>query len=273
MNVLADNITISGTKVLGSYDATGSGTITPKAAANCASLPRPNGSSAGRTALLNALNPAHASFGCFQWSRSSSLNQATASTQLTYIPFAFDDLGYAVTASSNIPKDLTKVELQQIYNCEFGFTALIPQAGSGTRAAWLSYLSITEAQVAARPCIRDVVAGSPVQEHSGIPLDNNSITPYSAGKWLQQSTNAIPDVHGNSVLGKINGGLAAVPSPDFDGKRAVYNVIPTSQEGTAPYSTVFVGSSSLICTNGALINANGFATHPSCGSTALRTAP
>ena len=276
LNALSEVVAIGGVKQIGSYDATGA-LISTKATANCTNLTRPNGSNSGRAALLNALTPGNAVEGCYQFARSSSLNQGNTGIgkpQLTYIPYAFDDLGYAVLASSNIPKDLTKVELQAIYNCEFGFKALIPQSGSGTRSAWLTYLGITEAQVTARPCISSVAPdGSQIQEHNGLVLDNDSIVPYSVGKWLQQSTNSITDVHGDSVLGKINGGLAAVPSSDFDGKRAVYNVIATAQEGNAPYSTVFVGPSSLVCSNTSTITNSGFAPNPNCGSTALKTAP
>lgn len=279
MNNMAEAITIGGIKVLGSYDATGSATISPKAAANCQNLSRPNGSSAGRGALIKALKSTDATFGCYDWSRSSSLNTTSTGAgqaQLTYVPFAFDDLGFAVTKSSVIPKDLTKAELIAIYNCEVdGITALIPQLGSGTRGSWMSYVTLTEAEVVdgAHACVKDAVNGAPVQEHNGIVLNDTSITPYSVGKWQLQSTNSIADVTGRSVLGKINGGLAAVPSPDFDGKRAVYNIIPTAKEGTAPYTTVFVGPNSLVCQNTAIITAAGFATNPNCGSIATKTAP
>ena len=52
MNALSNDITIGGSKVIGSYDATGSATIATQAAAACQAIARPNGSGAGRTALL-----------------------------------------------------------------------------------------------------------------------------------------------------------------------------------------------------------------------------
>src|SRR5580704_14313324 len=52
MNALSNVITIGGTKVLGSYDATGSATIATQSAAACSAIARPNGSGAGRAALI-----------------------------------------------------------------------------------------------------------------------------------------------------------------------------------------------------------------------------
>lgn len=265
-----------GIKITGSYNATGSATISTKAAANCTNVPRPNGSSAGRTALSNSLAPGAATAGCFQFSRSSSLNTAGiaggASRQLTYIPYAYDYLGFAVTAGSIIPKILSKIEVQSIYNCEIpGFKALIPQAGSGTRSAWLSYLGLNEASLATRPCISATINGSPVQEHNGIPLDNESIVPYSVGKWNQQAATEIPDVHGNTVLGILDGTVPNEPNTTFAGKREIYNVIATTNETVAPFNTVFVGPTSAVCSNTAIIKANAFGVNPNCGSTALKT--
>lgn len=56
MNGLAAAITVNGQKVIGSYDATGSANVTtkdPAVNANC-TMARPNGSGAGRAALLTS---------------------------------------------------------------------------------------------------------------------------------------------------------------------------------------------------------------------------
>ncbi len=57
MDGLSNTTTIAGTKVIGSYDAVGTANITtkdPTVNPNC-TIPRPNGSNAGRAALLNSL--------------------------------------------------------------------------------------------------------------------------------------------------------------------------------------------------------------------------
>lgn len=268
MNNVANAVTIGGTKVLGSYDAVGSATISTKAAAACTGMARPNGSGAGRTALINSQVAGN---GCVDFSRSSSLNLAAAAVQLTYVPFASDDLGFAVTATSAIPKQLTKQDLIDIYHCLVpGIKAIIPQPGSGTRAAWLTYVG-NPTPLSSFPCITDTVGGVLVEEHDGRVLNDNSIVPYSAGKWLTQATDQITDVHGKSVLGQINGALASVPNPVFDGQRTVYNVIPTSKIADPTYASVFVGAGSQICSNTALINQSGFAPVANCGVTTFQT--
>ena len=72
LNALAEIVTDGGQKVIGSYDAIGSPTITTKDPAStpaCKDIIRPNGSSKGRDALQASLV---AGDGCFQFARSSS---------------------------------------------------------------------------------------------------------------------------------------------------------------------------------------------------------
>jgi ABC-type phosphate transport system substrate-binding protein len=275
-NVITDS---SGNKLIGSYDATGSATIATHAGTACAQVPRPNGSGAGRTALLNSLN---ANDGCLQFSRSSSLNLAAATPGLTYIPFATDAVSYAVTANSNIPKTLALSDLQAIYHCDpnfvgaappFSITVILPQAGSGTRSFWESTMNILDTDVVSGkyPCIIDHKNGNPIEEHDGRVLDDNSIAPFSVSQYIAQSENTIPDLRGKAVLGVIDGFTPSVINNNFEVSRSVYNVIPTSQVNNAPYSAVFVGPGSAVCTNAAIINQYGFATNPNCGSTASHT--
>ena len=137
----------------------------PKAAANCQNLTRPNGSSAGRAALINSLTPGNAIQGCYDWSRSSSLNiaaVAAATGGLTYVPFAVDAFTYAVAKDSDIPRDLSLDDVKSIYRCEVpGIKPYIPQSGSGTRQYWLQQMGITEAQVTSTyTCIKDTKNGA-----------------------------------------------------------------------------------------------------------------
>ncbi len=275
-NVITDG---TGTKLIASYDAVGSATIATKNTTACSAVNRPNGSGAGRTALLTSLQ---ANDGCLQFSRSSSLNLAAATPGLTYIPFATDAVSYAVTANSNIPKTLALSDLQAIYHCDpnfvgtapnFAIKVILPQSGSGTRSFWESTMNILDADVVAGryPCIIDKKNGQPIEEHDGRVLDDNSLAPFSISQYIAQSENTIPDLRGKSVLGVIDGFTPSVINGSFEVSRSVYNVVPTSQIGTAPYSTVFVGSNSAVCQNTAVINQYGFATNPNCGSTSQHT--
>ncbi|MFF2850656.1 hypothetical protein ACFVT5_30645 [Streptomyces sp. NPDC058001] len=280
MNGLSQAVTINGTKVLGSYNAVGAPTITTKdpAVNNKCAIARPNGSGAGRTALVNSLQ---AGDGCLDFARSSSLNLAAASPGLTYVPFGVDSVTYAITPSSVLPRKLTLADLKAIYHCDpnyvgtgpnFSVNALLPQAGSGTRSYWMSQVGITEADVTAGvyPCVKDKKGSTPIQEHDGRVLDDKSIVPFSTAQYIAQGA-TVADVRGRAILGTIDGKSATVLNSDFGIKREVYNVIPTSKIGTAPWSTVFTGSGSLICKQADVINNYGFATNPNCGDTSKQT--
>ncbi|MEV7281490.1 substrate-binding domain-containing protein [Streptomyces sp. NPDC093111] len=281
MNGLANAITINGTKVIGSYDATGSPQVTTKdpAVTPGCTMNRPNGSGAGRTALLNSLQ---ANNGCLDFARSSSLNLGAASPGLTYVPFAVDAVSYAITPTSTVPRKLTLTDLKAIYHCDpayvgngpnFGITVYLPQAGSGTRSFWESQMGITDADVVAGvyPCIKDAKGGAPVQEHDGRVLDDKSIVPFSIAQYNAQSSQTIADLRGRAILGSVDGLAPTVLNSGFGVKRDVYNVIPTSKLTTPPWSTVFVGSGSLVCQQQGVINTYGFAANPNCGDTSKQT--
>jgi ABC-type phosphate transport system substrate-binding protein len=275
MNQVANDVTIGGAKQIGSWNATGSATFNT-GKAGCSAVARPNGSGAGRAALLTSLN---AGDGCIQFARSSSLTLTASSPSLTYVPMAVDAVSYAVTASSTLPRSLALSDLQSIYHCDPAFvgtgpnyavTPQLPQAGSGTRSYWESQMNITDADVNANvyPCIvNGTKNGQIIEEHTGTTLDDKSIAPFSIGQYTDQSNGLIQDKRGSAVLGVIGGTDPQLINSNFAIKRDVYNVIPTSQIGTAPYSTVFVGAGSLICQDTATILHYGFALNPNCGST------
>ncbi|MFD9371546.1 substrate-binding domain-containing protein [Streptomyces sp. NPDC060020] len=281
MNGLAAAITVNGQKVIGSYDATGSANITtkdPAVNANC-TIARPNGSGAGRSALLTSLQ---ASNGCLDFARSSSLNLAAAAPGLTYVPFAVDGVTYAITPGSAIPRKLGLADLKAIYHCDpnyvgagpnYDMTVYLPQAGSGTRSFWESQMGITDADVVAGvyPCVKDKKGSAPVQEHDGRVLDDKSIVPFSIAQYQSQSSQTIADLRGRAILGTVDGLAPTVLNSGFGVKRDVYNVIPTSKVATAPWSTVFVGANSEICKQTSVINTYGFATNPNCGDTTKQT--
>ncbi|MFF3558883.1 hypothetical protein ACFYXS_02405 [Streptomyces sp. NPDC002574] len=282
MNGIANVVTINGVKVIGSYNATGSAKITPKdptASPACTNMDRPNGSGAGRAALLTSLQAGN---GCLDFARSSSLTLTAATPGLTYVPFAVDGVSYAITPSSTVPRKLALADIKAIYHCDAAYvgtgpnyklTALLPQAGSGTRSFWESQVGITEADVVAGvyPCIKDTKNGAPVQEHDGRVLDDKSIVPFSIAQYNSQSSQTVADLRGRAILGTIDGLAPNVLNTNFGVKRDVYNVIPTSKIGTAPWSTVFVGSNSLVCQQTGVINTYGFAANANCGDTSKQT--
>ncbi|WP_051366783.1 substrate-binding domain-containing protein [Hamadaea tsunoensis] len=275
MNAIANSVTIGGTKVLGSYDATGSATITtkdPATSPGCSGIARPNGSGAGRNALLASLQPGSATAGCIQFSRSSSLNVATSSPSLTYIPFATDAVTFAITSSSSVPRSLTLADLTAIYKCQIpGITPILPQAGSGTRSFWETTVGIADSDVnnGVYPCIvngKDA-NNQVIEEHDGRVLNNSSVVPISVAQWVAQASGTLTDIRGRSVLGVINGTGPLLMNPNQAVTRSVYNVVPTSQVTDPTINQVFVGSGSLVCQSGTIIQQYGFAPTATCGDT------
>lgn len=275
VNGLSDVVTdAGGTKLIGSYNATGGGTIQTKSTSAC-SFARPNGSGAGRNALLKSLTPGDSTFGCLDFARSSSLNlAATPSGQgLTYIPFAVDAVTYAVASGSTIPKNLTKADLTAIYTCQVPSIPkpFLPQAGSGTRAFWLAQLGLTETTKGA--CVTDVTAsGASIQEHDGRVLTApDQIVPISVAQFIAQSFGVITDVRGSAQLGSIDGVPPIALNTSFGVKRDVYNVVPTARLGAAPTQEVFVGPNSKVCAASGTIQRYGFGVNPNCGATTNQT--
>lgn len=266
----------NGVKQIASYDAFGTATIKTKDLDAC-SMNRPAGSGAGVTALVASLDAGN---GCLDFARSSSNNSASyAGKNLTYIPFAVDAVTYAVRSDSTISRKFTKAQLTTIYNCGGGanFKPLLPQFGSGTRSFFLKSLGFTDAanftQTANHTCIGEADAtGAPLQENNGTLLtDVKQIAPYSIAQYLAQTTVTVPDVHGKTVLGQLDGIAPTVLNTASTMSRDVYNVVPTNKLTTEPFSSVFVGPSSKVCANTTTIKKYGFAPHASCGDTTLRT--
>ena len=279
MNAMSNVVTVGGAKVIASWDAVGSATINTTTAAACQGLARPNGSGAGRTALLTQLGNTTP---CFTFARSSSLNLAAATPGLTYVPFAVDAVTYAIAPNSSIPRSLTTTDLHGIYTCDPGYVgtgpnysihALLPQAGSGTRSFWETTVGITEADVVAGkyPCISDTKNGKPIEEHDGRVLDATSIAPFSIAQYIAQGAGTLADLRGTAVLGTINGAPSLLLNTQAAATREIYNVIPSSKVNTSPYSDVFVGPNSGICQQKSVITTYGFGIDPNCGDTSKVT--
>jgi ABC-type phosphate transport system substrate-binding protein len=165
----------------------------------CASLPRPNGSSAGIAALAdNETVKGHKSEFCWDYARSSRAKKSTDPTDTTFIPLALDNVTYATLKDSNAPKNLTTADLTEIYNCtvtnwdafpggKAGTIApYLPQPGSGTLAFFEAAIGVTSPG----PCVTQPAS---LEENEGIdPIYSQAnaadiIVPFSAGKWIAQA--------------------------------------------------------------------------------------
>ncbi len=245
---------VDGGNTIASYDATGSSTIKTRAV-NC-SIPRPNGSSAGITALNAAID---GSTGCIDFARSSRGPAATG-TDLTFIPFAQDKVTIAVRQDSplNSNLNLTTAQLKSIFECTtttlngVTLTPLLPQAGSGTLSFFLGAIG--------NPVVGTCVGT--MQEHNGVQLDSaGDIAPYSVSQYNAQVSEVVPDRHGNTVLGKVNGGQFS---------RDVYNVVPSAKLTTPAIDATFTGADSKVCLDTDTIQLYGFTPAPNCGATTLK---
>lgn len=219
----------AGGKAIGSFDATGSVLIQTKTAGP--RFGRPNGSSDGVKALSRSIDgagykagtvgsPTVVITGQVDIARSSSGAGTTANATgpLVYVPFGRDALTYAHSGPIGF-NVIDQATLTGIFNCSITQVAgvdvvpVIPQAGSGTRADWLSKLGLTAIYATANPAC--VVVG---QEHDtamladGVtPFPANGITAMSAAQWVAQATGAGIDRRGTTaVIGTPISGTPAV---------------------------------------------------------------
>jgi len=284
MNAVAEVVKVNDVKVLGSYDAIGTPTVTtkdPAVNAACKDIARPNGSTAGRDALQSSLL---AKNGCWQWARSSSSKGSyTSSISMAWVPFATDALTYAVRSDGDVPKQLTKAEIVAIFKCENpAYQPALVQVGSGTRNSWLDYVGIPrDFSPTQYPCLvpqKDggTFPGDLPQEHDGRELKKNQVMPYSAAVYQAQLYGTAPDRRGRAVIGVIDGIVPTIINNDFGGIRTMFNIIPTakvSQTESLEYK-VFVGNNSLVCKAKPQINLQGFGNlkvATDCGATTSRS--
>jgi hypothetical protein len=258
---------------LHSWDATGTSPITTKA--GCPAITRPNGSSAGVTALI-ADGAAH----CIDFARSSRGPKGTETQNHAFVEFARDSLSYATAKTSTVPTTLTTQALHDLYASTAGtpackYAAFLPQAGSGTRAFFLTSIGLTEATKGS--------CGKDTQEHDPAALKGNpnALAPFSVGRALP----FLADIKLNSVDDSVNPGTgntiatvnpanAQLPKPGeptitaYD--RAIYNVVRKADLHTDKYRNLF-GSTGWICTSDAaaqqVVN-TGFRVSDNCGVSA-----
>jgi ABC-type phosphate transport system substrate-binding protein len=242
---------------LWSWNATGSSSITPKT--GCASIPRPNGSSAGITALVNSINLGN---NCIDFARSSRARNSSDPSSISFVTLARDAITWSSPAGSGspVPASLTIAQLAAIYSCtdtnwnQVGganapIVPVLPQTSSGTRATFLADIGGgVNNPLVPGPC---VVNGSNsaglIEENTGVatpPFGNTAqfgttaapnvddIFPYSIGDYIAQATTNEGTYNGKAIGNH--------PGADFGhGPMALHEVggvAPTTTTNTAPYA-------------------------------------
>jgi len=244
------------TRKLYSFDATGSATIVTKT--GCAAITRPNGSSAGITALkANARPSGDATDFCIDFARSSRSPKAGdgTTTHLAFVAYAKDAVTWSANATTNAPASLSTPQLRAIYSCnaallgtgktgrviwnEVGGTStaavvpVIPQSSSGTRSFFLSKIGVTTLGSCVVPTNNSVVENEGTNPIFANANKANEVFPYSVAVYLAQTVhNHGAGTQGQLKLHSVNGvapttgtGTATKINPAFPYIRSVYNVV------------------------------------------------
>ena len=213
-------------------------TITVKQ--NCASFPRPDGSSAGITQLAKFQQTSDKNFFCDNFANSARTRGASdppdSTGGVTFVNLAGDAVTWAAQQTTDAPATLTPQQLTEIYTCSVtnwdqvgGKNApiqpFLPQSGAGTLTFWLSAIGVTTPG----PCVSN--DNNTLEENEGVnPVlkTPEAIWIYSVGDWIAQKFHSTActnsgctsnppctpkagkdefgcDVHGTIVLKKING--------------------------------------------------------------------
>lgn len=258
-------------------------TIKTRAGAGVCEIPRPSQGGAGFDSLI--ANPT-----CVDFARVvTSADKPTRPLGFTYIPMATDTLTYVFRNDGSVPPNLSDAALRRIYTCDpaitfpsnpTGFRPLIGNFGAGNRTFFFQKLGITDSAnyTTLNPCVRDKdAAGAPILANDGRYLTHpRELITYSVGPYLAQITRAESDIHGDAVLGSING--ISPFDPTAFGARPVFNVVRTADiDGVGTdnqlIKDLFVGGTSSVCSNVAAIKRAGFDQRGDCGSTSLVSGP
>jgi ABC-type phosphate transport system substrate-binding protein len=261
-------------------------TIKPKA--GCATIDRPDGSSAGITAIdsTQVIKYKGASYRCLNFARSSRARKTSdpkaAPGGLAFVTFARDAITWAVRTpakgGNDAPKSLTLAQLKKIFTCadtnwdEVGgkdapITVYLPQAGSGTLSTWESFMDITTLG----SCVNQAPEENEGTYH-GFNSPNAiwiwSIGAYVSQKYHSANCNAKPTKNQNAFGCNLTGYNAPMPisgvSPFSSGKvptinpkfpsdfwRTLYNVVPyaaTASKMPGNLTPIF-GRTGYLCTN------------------------
>lgn len=201
---------------------------------NTATIARPNGSGAGKALLYGSTNNTAVNFA----RSSSALNAAEVAGNLTAYPFAVDEVVASVKAGNTYaPTALSALQLVGIYEgtitnwsqvggANVPITALLPQASSGTRAFFLAQLAL--AKGSAVTISASVIQTVEEQDTSVFTAYTNAVVPISVGR---------ANLSGGASF--TNTGTASDTNAAFDAKRAVYDVVRTSDTSKAFVGNLF----------------------------------
>ena len=195
------NATLTGTSTrpLYNWDATNPTTgaigdsITTKS--GCTSIVRPDGGSAGLTAMdANAKTSDGTQF-CIDFTRTargrSSSDPPFAPGGVGFVSLAEDAITWSSQTTTDAPSNLTTAQLAAIYNCadtnwsqvggkNAAIKPFLPQTGSALGKQFLTDIGVSNAG----SCVN-----SSVQQNEGVDPQLNSpqvIFPYSVAKWIAQ---------------------------------------------------------------------------------------
>jgi ABC-type phosphate transport system substrate-binding protein len=183
---------------LQSWDATapgtnvGGGNINTKGRGATCHIARPDGSSAGITALETNAGGTINGHPCVDFARSSR-GPATGDHKVAFVTLAGDGVTWSTQTVTNAPRSLTPGQLKAIYTCSVknwsvlgghrgAIRAILPQASSGTRAFFLKAIGVTSPG----PC---VISPATLEENEGVNpvlINANVIFPYSIGKFIAE---------------------------------------------------------------------------------------
>jgi ABC-type phosphate transport system substrate-binding protein len=192
--------------------------------AGCRNL-RPDGSSAGISALISYGKSKGTSHPCVDFARSSrprkSSDPAFGPSGVTFDTLWADAVTYATTKNTNAPNNLTLAQLKEIFSCsvpmanghnantwgallgskakpgtaDTAIDPIVPQAGSGTLSFWMTTaLGLTSTAEPTCGTAAGLTTNQQPEENEGISKvflshrapNPNVIFPFSIGAWVAQ---------------------------------------------------------------------------------------
>jgi ABC-type phosphate transport system substrate-binding protein len=212
----------TGTPGYASYDATPTGTITPKV--GCASITRPNGTTAGINALAAGAHPTGDSTDyCIDIARSVRGPATTDPTGIAFVPYAEDAVTWSAAKTGNAPATLTLTQLKAIYSCDAsilggsatgpvtwnevggtGTDAVVPvqpPTSSGIRSSFLTAIGVTTVGSCVTPTDGSVEQNEGTNPIFTGPSEADIVFPYSTAVYLSQT------IHGQGTATNSPGPL------------------------------------------------------------------
>jgi ABC-type phosphate transport system substrate-binding protein len=169
---------------------------------DCASIARPDGSSAGIAQLATFTKSSSGPL-CTNFARSSRARGASdppfATGGVAFVALAGDAVSWSHPAvNTAAPATLTPAQLASIYTCQVtnwnqvgggnqAIVPFLPQSGSGTLSFWLTALG----NITPGPCVSNVNNTLEENEGTNSALNNpGAIFIFSVGDWIAQSFHA-----------------------------------------------------------------------------------